>query len=48
MMKAIPIPRVFSRRQLFARGGRPVLAVGGRGGRKIPDSVLEFLLRAMR
>lgn len=32
---------------LVTRGNKPVLAVGGRGGRKIPNSVLEFLLRAV-
>jgi gamma-glutamyltranspeptidase/glutathione hydrolase len=32
---------------LVTRAGRPVLAVGGRGGRKIPNSVLEFLLRSV-
>ena len=32
---------------IVTRTGRPVLAVGGRGGRKIPNSVLEFLLHAV-
>jgi gamma-glutamyltranspeptidase/glutathione hydrolase len=32
---------------IVTRSGRPVLAVGGRGGRKIPNSVLEFLLHAL-
>ena len=30
---------------IVRRDGRPVLAVGGRGGRKIPNSVLEALLQ---
>ncbi len=32
---------------LVTRGGRPVIAVGGRGGRKIPNAVLEFLARSV-
>jgi gamma-glutamyltranspeptidase/glutathione hydrolase len=30
---------------IVTKAGRPVVAVGGRGGRKIPNSVLEFLLQ---
>lgn len=30
---------------IVLRGGRPVLAVGGRGGRKIPNAVLETLVQ---
>jgi gamma-glutamyltranspeptidase/glutathione hydrolase len=32
---------------LVTRAGRPLIAVGGRGGRKIPNSVLEFLLHSV-
>jgi gamma-glutamyltranspeptidase/glutathione hydrolase len=30
---------------IVTRRGRPVVAIGGRGGRKIPNSMLEFLLQ---
>jgi gamma-glutamyltranspeptidase/glutathione hydrolase len=30
---------------IVARGGVPILAVGGRGGRKIPSSVFEMLVQ---
>lgn len=30
---------------IVTRRGKPVVAIGGRGGRKIPNSVLEFLLQ---
>jgi gamma-glutamyltranspeptidase/glutathione hydrolase len=30
---------------LITRGGRPVVAIGGRGGRRIPNSILEFLIQ---
>jgi gamma-glutamyltranspeptidase / glutathione hydrolase len=30
---------------IVLRGGRPIVAVGGRGGRKIPNAVLEFLIQ---
>lgn len=30
---------------IVTKAGRPIVAVGGRGGRKIPNSVLEFLLQ---
>lgn len=32
---------------LITRAGRPVIAVGGRGGRKIPNSVLQFLTQSV-
>ncbi|MBI3878741.1 MAG: gamma-glutamyltransferase [Verrucomicrobia bacterium] len=32
---------------LITRGGRPVIAVGGRGGRKIPNSIFEFLTQSV-
>lgn len=32
---------------LITRGGRPLTAVGGRGGRRIPNSVFEFLTQSV-
>jgi gamma-glutamyltranspeptidase/glutathione hydrolase len=32
---------------IITRGGRPVMAVGGRGGRRIPNSMLEFLTQSI-
>jgi gamma-glutamyltranspeptidase/glutathione hydrolase len=32
---------------LVTRGGRPTIAVGGRGGRKIPNSMLQFLSQSV-
>src|SRR5207247_4235799 len=32
---------------LLTRGGRAVLAVGGRGGRRIPNSIFEFLKQSV-
>jgi gamma-glutamyltranspeptidase / glutathione hydrolase len=32
---------------LVTREGRPVIAVGGRGGRKIPNAMLEFLIQSV-
>ncbi len=32
---------------LITRGGRPVIAVGGRGGRKIPNSMLQFITQSV-
>ncbi len=32
---------------LISRGDRATLAVGGRGGRRIPNSVLEFLMESL-
>lgn len=30
---------------IITKAGKPIVAIGGRGGRKIPNSVLEFLLQ---
>jgi gamma-glutamyltranspeptidase/glutathione hydrolase len=32
---------------LITRGGKPVIAIGGRGGRRIPNSMLEFLTQSV-
>lgn len=32
---------------LVTRGGKPVIAVGGRGGRKIPNTMLQFLSQSV-
>ena len=32
---------------LITRGGKPILAIGGRGGRRIPNSMLHFLTQSV-
>ena len=32
---------------LITRGGQPIIAVGGRGGRKIPNSIFQFLTQSV-
>jgi gamma-glutamyltranspeptidase/glutathione hydrolase len=32
---------------IVTRGGRPIMAVGGRGGRKIPNALLEMLTQVL-